>query len=70
MMDYACPVWRHAADSHLKRLQHVQSKYLGIIAGAPWHLSYIQLHEDMDVQYIAELSRNLAQNSGSKISGA
>ena len=28
MMDYACPVCRHAADSHLKRLQHVQSKML------------------------------------------
>ena len=35
IMDYACPVWRHAADSHVKRLQHVQSKSLCIIAGAP-----------------------------------
>ena len=52
MMDYACPVCRHAADSHLKRLQHVQSKCLRIIAGAPWYASNLQLHEDLEVPYI------------------
>ena len=67
MMDYACPVWRHAAASHLKRLQHVQSKYLHIIAGAPWYVSNLQLHEDLEVPYIAEHIRNLAQSFDFKI---
>ena len=56
MMDYACPVWRHAADSHLQRRQHVQSNCLRIIAGAPWHVSNLQLHEDLEVPYIANTS--------------
>ena len=28
VMDYACPVWRHVAPSHLKSLQVIQSKCL------------------------------------------
>jgi hypothetical protein len=69
-MDYACPVWRHAANSHMKRLQHVQSKCLRINAGALWYVSNLQLHEDLDVPYIVELIRNLAQSFNSKIPGA
>ena len=70
MMGYACPVCRHAADSHLKKLQHVQSKFLRIIAGAPWYVSNLQLHEDLEVPYIAEHIRNLAQSFDSKIPGS
>ena len=54
MMDYACPVWRHAADSHLRRLQHVQFKCLPIIAGAPCYVSNLQLHEDLEIPCIDE----------------
>ena len=70
MMDYACPVWRHAVDSHLKRLQHTQSKYLHIIADSPWYVSNLQLHEDLEVPYVAEYIRNLAQSFDSEIPGA
>jgi hypothetical protein len=35
MMDYACPVWRSAARSHIKKLQVMQSKCLRIAANAP-----------------------------------
>ena len=62
IMDYVCPVWRHVAVSHLKRLQHVQSKCLRIFAGAPWKVSNLQLQEDFEVPYIAEHIRNLAQS--------
>ena len=54
----------------LERLQHVQSKCLRIIAGAPWYVSNLQLHEDLEVPYIAEHIRNLAQSFDSKIPGA
>jgi len=30
MMDYACPAWRYAACSHVRRLQLLQSKYLNL----------------------------------------
>jgi hypothetical protein len=35
MMDYACPIWRSAACSHLRKLQVIQSKCFGIATGAP-----------------------------------
>jgi hypothetical protein len=70
MMDYACPVWRHAADSHLRRLQNVQSKCLHIIADASWYVSNLQLHEDLEVLYIGEHIKNLEQSVYSKISSA
>ena len=60
MMDYAYSVWRHAADSHLRRLQTVQSKCLRIITGAPYYVSNLQLREDLEVPYTAEHIRNLA----------
>jgi len=34
-MDYACPVWRSAARSHVRRLQVLQSKSLRLATGAP-----------------------------------
>jgi len=35
MMDYACPAWRSAACSHVRRLQVLQSKCLRLATGAP-----------------------------------
>ena len=43
---------------------------MGIIAGAPWYVSNLQLHVDLDVPYIAEHIRNLEQSFDSKIPGA
>ena len=33
MMDYACPAWRTAARSHVRRLQVLQSKCLRLATG-------------------------------------
>jgi len=38
MMDNACPVWRSAARSHIKKLQVLQSKCLRIVTNAPWYV--------------------------------
>ena len=35
MLDYACPVWKHAADNHLWSFQVFQFKFLLVIAGEP-----------------------------------
>jgi len=35
MMDYACPAWRSAARSHVRRLQMLQSMCLRLATGAP-----------------------------------
>ena len=53
MVDYACPVWRHVAPSHLKSLQVIQSKC---------YVSNLQLHADLGVPYLAEHIRSIAQS--------
>jgi hypothetical protein len=35
MMDYACPIWRSAAHSHVRKLQVLQPKCLRIVTNAP-----------------------------------
>ena len=44
-----------------------ESKCLRIIAGAPWYVGNLQLHEDLEVPYLAKYIRNLAQSYDSKI---
>jgi hypothetical protein len=39
MMDYACPAWRSAARTHIRRLQVLQSKCLCLTTGAPWYVT-------------------------------
>jgi hypothetical protein len=54
LMDYACPVWRSAARTHVRRLQVLQSKCLRLVTGAPWYLSNRQIHEDLGVPLFAD----------------
>jgi hypothetical protein len=35
MLDYACPAWRSAARSHVRKMQVLQSKCLRLATGAP-----------------------------------
>ena len=49
MMDYACPAWRSAARSHVRRLQVLQSKCLRLVTA--WHVSNRQIHEDLGVPF-------------------
>jgi hypothetical protein len=50
-MDYACPVWRSAARSRIKKLQVLQSKCLRIATIAPWYIGNRQIHDDLGVPY-------------------
>jgi hypothetical protein len=59
MMDYACPAWRSAARSHVRRLQILQSKCLRLVTGAHWYLSNRQIHEDLGVPIFADHIRAL-----------
>ena len=49
LLDYACPAWRSAARSHVRKLQVLQSKCLCLATGAPWYVSNRQIHEDLGV---------------------
>jgi hypothetical protein len=67
MMDYACPAWRSAACSHVRRLQVLQSKCLCLATGAPWYVSNRQIHEDLDVPLFADQIRPLTASFDSKL---
>jgi len=60
MMDYACPAWRSAARTHIRRLQVLQSKCLRLPTGAPWY-------EDLGVPLFADHIRVLTASFDSKL---
>jgi len=66
-MDYACPAWRSAARSHVRRLQVLQSKCLRLANGAPWYLSNRQIHEYLGVPLLADHFRALTESFDSKL---
>jgi hypothetical protein len=67
MMDYACPVWRSAARSHIKKLQVLQSKCLRIATNAPWYIGNKQIHDDLGVPYFSEQISSLTMIFDSKL---
>jgi hypothetical protein len=54
MMDYACPMWRLLAHTHVRRLQVLRSKCLRLVTSAPWYVGSKQMHEDLWVPFFAE----------------
>jgi len=62
MMDNACPAWRSADRSHVRRLHVLQSKCLRLATGAPWYVSNRQIHEDLGVPFIADHIRALTES--------
>ena len=67
MMDYACPTWRSADRSHVRRLQVLQSKCLRLVTGAPWYLSNRKINEGLGVPLFADHIRALTANFDSKL---
>jgi len=39
LMKYACPAWRSADRSHVRRLQVLQSKCLRLATSDPWYVT-------------------------------
>ena len=67
MMDYACPAWRSAARTNVRRLQVLQFKCLRLATGAPWYVSNRQIHEDLGVPLFADHIRALTASFDSKL---
>ena len=67
MMDYACPAWRSAALSHVRRLQVLQCKCLRLATGAPWYVSSRHIHENLGVPLFADHIRALTEIFDSKL---
>jgi hypothetical protein len=68
MMDYACPVWRSAAGTHVRRLQMLQSECLRLATGAPWYVSNMLIHEDLGVPLFADHTIALTASFDSSLS--
>jgi hypothetical protein len=66
-MDYACPAWRSAARTHVRRLEALQSKCLSLVTGAHLFVSNRQIHEDLGVRLFADQIRALTASFNSKL---
>jgi hypothetical protein len=67
MMDYACPICRSAARSHVWKPQVLQSKCLRIATNAPWYVGNRQVHEDLGIPFFADHIRALTESFDSKL---
>ena len=67
MMDYACPAWRSAAHTHVRRLQVLQSKCRRLATGTPWYVSNMQIQEGLGVPLFADHIRALTASFDSKL---
>jgi hypothetical protein len=70
MMDYAYPIYRSAARSHVRKLQLLQSKCLRIATNSPWYVSNRQIHEDLGIPFLADHTRALTESFDSKLADA
>jgi len=67
LMDYACPAYRFAARSHVRRLQVLLSKCLRLASGALWYVRNRHIHEDLSVPLFADHIRALTESFDSKL---
>ena len=66
-MDYACPIWRSAAFSHVRKLQVLQSTCLRVATCATWYISNRQIYEDLGVPFFADHIRALTESFDTKL---
>jgi hypothetical protein len=69
-MDYACPIWRSAAHTHVRKLQVLQSKRLRIATNAPWYVGDRQIHDDLGNPFFADHIGALTESFDSKLADA
>jgi len=67
MMYYACPIWRSAGRTHVRRLQVQQCKCLRLATGTPRYVSNRQIQEDLGVPLFAYHIRALSASFDSKL---
>jgi hypothetical protein len=70
MIDYAYPIWRYAARSHVLKLQALKYKYLGIATSSPRYAGEKQIHKDLGIPFLADYMRALTESFNSKLADA
>jgi len=69
VLDYACPMRRSAALTHVRRLRMLQSKCLYLATDAPWYVSNRRIREDLGVPLFAVHIRVMTESFDSNLSG-
>jgi hypothetical protein len=69
-LNYAYPIRKSAARSHVRKLKVFQSKCLRIATSAPWYVSNRQIHEDSGTPFFADHIRALTESFDSKLADA
>ncbi|GFS93674.1 RNA-directed DNA polymerase from mobile element jockey [Trichonephila clavipes] len=63
VITYGSPVWGAAAATHMKKIQVIQNKILRVMTNAPWYVRNDVIHNDLQMEpianYITKLSRNV-----------
>lgn len=61
-MLYAVPVWGHASDTQIEKIQKVQNRVLRNALNAPCFVRNTQLHRDLKLLTIKEQFQELSAN--------
>jgi hypothetical protein len=69
LIDNACPIWRSAPHTHVRRLHMLQSKCFPLVTGAPWYLSNRQIHKELGVPLFDKGIRSLTASFDSRLTG-
>ena len=65
---YGIEVWGSAKASNIVRIQRFQSKVLRSILDAPWYVSNLTIHTDLNIPFITDLIKSRFQKFHSKLS--
>ena len=65
---YAIQLWGTASTSNIEILQRYQSKTLRRITGAPWFVSNLEIHKDLNVPFIKDEIRKATERYMDRLS--
>lgn len=60
---YSIVSWGSAAKSHINKIQIIQNKFLRAITGAPWFVSNLQLHRELNLPSIRKYIKQTAEKT-------
>lgn len=64
---YGIQLWGTASTSNIETLQRFQSKTLRNLINAPWYVTNIQIHEDLQIKTVKEEINNYSEKYISKL---
>ena len=53
---YSIPLWGSAVNSNIQIIQRMENIILRKITGAPWYISNHQLHQDLNLETVHQIS--------------